>query len=77
MLANVIDGIKSGLLNQIFGSGVRDKAVLTATILEKMQPVHEYLGNNPYLVGNNPCYMDFYLYETNQLYDFWSDGKYF
>ena len=77
MLAGVIDGIKNGLVIEVYGKGVRDKTVLTASFLETMKPVYAYLGDNTYLVGDNVCYMDFFLYETNQLFEFWSDGKYF
>ena len=43
---------------------------------DKLPPILKFLGDKKFLVGDSPCYMDFYLFETIQLIIFISDGTF-
>ena len=42
---------------------------------EKIPSIVKYLGDKQYLTGDQPCWVDFYFFETLQLIIFVSEGS--
>jgi hypothetical protein len=76
MLAGIIWDLKKTATMGCYTDGNRDKLVLQTLI--KIESLAKYVSNsNRFLIGQQLCYLDFYLYELLQLIDFTSEGKIF
>ena len=73
MLSHIINDLKWSIVPDCYGSG--DKVHLMQLVHEKMPPVVKYLGDKKYLTGDQPCWVDFYFFETIQILIFVSEGS--
>lgn len=73
MLAGVILDFKMAVTKPCYAG--MDKEELKTLVLEKIVPITTYLNGKQYLLGDNICYLDFYLYELFNLIDFLTDGQ--
>ena len=73
----------AGIIGEAKGAGTmpmykgEEKEKITEIVLEKAGPISKYLGEKPYLIGENLVYLDFYIYEMCQAFNWISDGKLF
>ena len=44
-------------------------------MITKLEPVAQFLVGKKFLLGDDLCYMDFYLYELIQMADFVTQGE--
>ena len=75
MAAGVVGDLKGAVTMPCYTSG--DRSAITANLLEKVKPIVKFMGENDYLVGANPTYVDFTMFELCELMEFISEGQLF
>ena len=73
MLSGVITDFKMGVTMPMYMG--EDKAPIMATIEAKAPAFVAYLGQNKFLAGNDPTYVDFYFFELLEALNWATDGS--
>ena len=75
MVAGVVGDLKGQVTMPCYTSG--DRPAITANLLQKVKPIVQFLGDKPFLVGNDVTYVDFTLFEMCDLMNWISEGQLF
>ena len=72
MVAQIVTDLKGAVTMPCYTQG--DRVAITMSLLEKVKPLVNYLGENQYLCGNNVTYVDFIFFELCDFMDWISQG---
>ena len=72
MVAQVVSDLKGAVTMPCYTQG--DRVAITMNLLEKVKPIVAYLGNKPFLCGDNVTYVDFIFFELCDFMDWISQG---
>ena len=75
MVASVVNDLKGAVTMPCYTQN--DKEPIKVNLLQKVKPIVDYLGDKPFLCGDNICYVDFTMFELCELMQFISDGTLF
>ena len=75
MLQSVIADLKGAVTLPCYTTG--DRAAISKLIHEKIGPIVSYLGEKPFLIGENVTYVDFIFFELLDFCGFITEGKVF
>ena len=75
MVASNISELKGAVTMPCYTVG--DKSTITTELLKKVVPIINFLGEKPFLCGDNVTYPDFIFFELCDLMQFISDGQLF
>jgi len=75
MIYGVVHDIKNPITSICYGSG--DRAAAAKLVLERMPKVATFMKDRKFVVGDYPTFVDFYLFEQEELFDWISEGKLF
>lgn len=75
MLSGIIEECNFKCRGPMYMSG--DINELTAVYEQRLPPILAFKGNNPFLVGDYPTYMDFYFFEVVELLKCVTEGAVF
>lgn len=75
MVYGVVHDIKSPVTGICYGTG--DRVAANKIILDRMERVSAFLKDKKFVVGDYVTYVDFYLFEQEELCDWLAEGKLF
>ena len=75
MVAASVSELKGAVTMPCYTVG--DKSSITMELLKKVVPIINFLGDKPFLAGDNVTYPDFIFFELCDLMQFISDGQLF
>merc|ERR1712226_1105072 len=75
MLVSILYDLKNGTTGPCYGRG--DRKDFNACVEKYMANILKFRGNNKFLVGDEPTYVDFWFWENVQLMAMVTDDKIF
>ena len=73
MIASIVGDVKGGTTQGCYLDG--DRAILVKTVFDKVPPLIKFLGNKPYLVGDQVTWVDFFFVELVDFMNFLTEGQ--
>ena len=75
MVAGVVNDLKGAVTMPCYTGSSAES--ITGNLLEKVRPIVEFMGDKKFLVGEEPTYVDFTMFELIELMQFVSQGALF
>ena len=73
MIFGVVSDIKSAATSHCYGSG--DKKAVNE-VSNRMEAVEKFLGDKKFIVGDYVTWVDFFIFEQIELFDYISEGAF-
>ena len=73
MVAQIVSDLKGATTMPCYTQG--DRQAITQSIMQKVTPLVTFLGEKPYLCGDNLTYVDFVFFELCDFMDWIAEGQ--